>query len=41
MNNELKREWYEQVGGRIYFSTAVGRGFYVLQVLPKPQPVGK
>jgi hypothetical protein len=25
-------------GGRIYFPTAVGRGFYVLQVMPKPQP---
>lgn len=23
-------------GGRIYFPTAVGKGFYVLQVLPKP-----
>ncbi len=23
-------------GGRIYFPTAVGRGFYVLQVMPKP-----
>ena len=28
-------------GGRIYFPTAVGKGFYVLQVLPKPQPAGK
>ena len=25
-------------GGRIYFPTAVGKGFYVLQVLPKPAP---
>jgi hypothetical protein len=23
-------------GGRIYFPTAVGKGFYVLQVMPKP-----
>jgi hypothetical protein len=23
-------------GGRIYFPTSVGKGFYVLQVLPKP-----
>jgi hypothetical protein len=25
-------------GGRIYFPTAVGKGFYVLQVMPKPAP---
>ena len=25
-------------GGRTYFPTAVGRGFYVLQVMPKPKP---
>lgn len=25
-------------GGRVYFPTAVGKGFYVLQVMPKPQP---
>jgi hypothetical protein len=25
-------------GGRIYFLTAVGRDFYVLQVMPKPAP---
>ena len=25
-------------GGRIYFPTAVGRGFYVLQVTPRPKP---
>ena len=23
-------------GGRVYFPTAIGRGFYVLQVMPKP-----
>jgi hypothetical protein len=23
-------------GGRIYFPTAAGKGFYVLQVMPKP-----
>ena len=23
-------------GGRVYFPTAVGKGFYVLQVMPKP-----
>ncbi|MCG6868428.1 MAG: hypothetical protein LJE91_06765 [Gammaproteobacteria bacterium] len=23
-------------GGRIYFPTAVGKGFYVLQIMPKP-----
>jgi hypothetical protein len=28
-------------GGRIYFPTAVGKGFYVLQVLPKPAAAGK
>jgi hypothetical protein len=28
-------------GGRIYFPTAVGKGFYVLQVLPKPAPAGQ
>jgi hypothetical protein len=28
-------------GGRVYFPTAVGKGFYVLQVLPKPAPSGK
>ncbi len=29
-------------GGRIYFPTATGRGFYVLQVMPKiPTPVAK
>lgn len=26
-------------GGRIYFPTAVGKGFYVLQVMPKPKPI--
>ena len=25
-------------GGRVYFPTAVGKGFYVLQVMPKPGP---
>jgi hypothetical protein len=25
-------------GGRVYFPTAVGKGFYVLQVMPKPAP---
>lgn len=25
-------------GGRIYFPTAVGKGFYVLQVMPMPKP---
>jgi hypothetical protein len=28
-------------GGRIYFPTAVGKGFYVLQVRPKPAAPGK
>lgn len=28
-------------GGRIYFPTAVGKGFYVLQVMPKPAQPGK
>jgi hypothetical protein len=28
-------------GGRIYFPTAVGKGFYVLQVMPKPAAAGK
>jgi len=28
-------------GGRIYFPTAVGKGFYVLQVMPSPAPAGK
>jgi hypothetical protein len=27
-------------GGRLYFPTAVGKGFYVLQVMPKPAQVG-
>ena len=26
-------------GGRVYFPTAVGKGFYVLQVMPKPAPI--
>jgi len=25
-------------GGRVYFPTAMGKGFYVLQVMPKPTP---
>ncbi|MCG6860752.1 MAG: hypothetical protein LJE70_05670 [Chromatiaceae bacterium] len=25
-------------GGRIYFPSAVGKGFYLLQVMPKPEP---
>ena len=25
-------------GGRVYFPTAVGKGFYILQVMPKPGP---
>ena len=28
-------------GGWIYFPTTVGKGFYVLQVMPKPAPAGK
>ncbi len=28
-------------GGRIYFPSATGKGFYVLQVLPKPAAAGK
>jgi hypothetical protein len=28
-------------GGRIYFPTAAGKGFYVLQVLPRPSPPAK
>ncbi len=28
-------------GGRVYFPTAVGKGFYVLQVMPKPAAAGK
>jgi hypothetical protein len=28
-------------GGRVYFPTAVGKGFYVLQVKPKPAAPGK
>jgi len=28
-------------GGRVYFPTAVGKGFYVLQVMPGPAPAGK
>ncbi|MBA7467942.1 hypothetical protein ES707_03180 [subsurface metagenome] len=28
-------------GGRIYFPTATGKGFYVLHVMPKPAPPGK
>ena len=27
-------------GGRVYFPTAVGRGFYVLQPMPAPQQPG-
>ena len=28
-------------GGRVYFPTAVGKGYYVLQVMPKRAPAGK
>ena len=28
-------------GGRIYFPTAVGKGFYVLQVMPRQAQAGK
>jgi hypothetical protein len=27
-------------GGRVYFPTAAGKGFYVLEVMPKPAAAG-
>jgi hypothetical protein len=27
-------------GGRVYFPTTAGKGFYVLQVMPKPAAAG-